>query len=67
MLDSVKPIQRDLDPETSKERLLQDQIITQQKKMKVIIISDSMIKKTDGYLLTSSIYCKSKQPNLYIC
>ena len=29
--------------------------MTKQKKKKVIIIGDSMIKKTDGYLLTSSI------------
>ena len=29
--------------------------MTKQKKKKVIIIGDSMIKKIDGYLLTSSI------------
>ena len=47
--------QRNTKVENSKERPLQDQIMTKQKKKKVIIIGDSMIKKIDGYLLTSSI------------
>ena len=46
--------QRNTKLENSKGRPLQDQIITKKKK-KVIIIGDSMIKKIDGYLLTSSI------------
>ena len=46
--------QRNTKLENSKGRPLQDQIMTKQKKKKVIIIGDSMIKKTDGYLLTSS-------------
>ena len=41
--------------ENSKGRPLQDKVLTKQKKKKVIIIGDSMIKKIDGYLLTSSI------------
>ena len=47
--------QRNTKQENSKGRPLQDQIMTKQKKKKVIIIGDSMIKKIDGYLLTSSI------------
>ena len=47
--------QRNTKLENSKGRPLQDQIMTKQKKKKVIIIGDSMIKKIDGYLLTSSI------------
>ena len=52
--------QRNTKLENLKERLLQNQIMTQQKKKKVIIIGDSMNKKIDGSLLKSSIYCKSK-------
>ena len=47
--------QRNTKLENSKERPLQDQIMTKQKKKKVIIIGDSMIKKIDGHLLTSLI------------
>ena len=47
--------QRNTKPENSKERPLQHQIMTKQKKKKVIIIDDTMIKKIDGYLLTRSI------------
>ena len=35
-----------------KQKPLQDQKITKQKKKKEIIIGDSMIKKIDGYLLS---------------
>ena len=35
----------------SKKRPLQDQVTTKQNKKKVILIGDSMIKKTDGYFL----------------
>ena len=40
--------QRNTKLENSKERPLQDQIMTKQKKNKPIIIGDSMIKKNDG-------------------
>ena len=39
----------------SKEKPLQNQIMTKQKKKKVIIVGDSMIKNIDGYRLTSPI------------
>ena len=44
--------QRNAKLENSKERPLQDQIMTKREKKKVIIIGDSMIKKIDGHLLT---------------
>ena len=47
--------QRNTKLENSKERPLQHEIMTKQKKKKVIIIDDSMIKKIDRYLLTRSI------------
>ena len=47
--------ERNTKQENSKERPLQDEIMTKQKKKKAIIIGDSMIKKIDGYLLTNSI------------
>ena len=47
--------QRNTKQGNSKGRPLPDQIMTKQKKKKVIIIGDSMIKKIDGYLITSSI------------
>ena len=47
--------QRNTKPENSKERPLRDQIMKKQKKKKVVIIGDSMIRKSDEYLLTRSI------------